>query len=179
MEAEDFVTRVATSEDKAAVEEVLAASYPTLMASAYNQDILAPTLVLITKASPSLLGSGTYYVVETRDGVAIGCGGWTRETPPGSDEVTTGIGHLRHFGTHPKWICCGVGRAIYERCAAAASAEGIGAFEVLSSLNGEGFYSALGFERVRQALVAIGPDISFPSVLMRRELPQHASRKTA
>lgn len=170
---EDFVTRVATLGDKAAVEDVLAASYPTLMASSYSQGVLAPTLALITKASPSLLASGTYYVVETRDKVVIGCGGWTRDRPPGTEDVTIGIGHLRHFGTHPKWIRCGVGRAIYERCAAAACIEGIETFEVLSSLNGEGFYSALGFDRVRDVFVAIGPDISFPSVLMRKELLQH------
>lgn len=169
---ENFVARVATLEDKAAVEELLAASYPTLMASSYDQDILVPTLALITKANPSLLTSGTYYVVETRDRAVIGCGGWTRKAPPGTDEVATGIGHLRHFGTHPKWIRRGVGTAIYERCIATACADGIRALEVLSSLNGEAFYSALGFKRVSEVFVAIGADISFPSVLMRRELPQ-------
>lgn len=167
---EEFITRVATLEDKAAVEELLIASYPMLMASSYDPDILAPTLALITKANPSLLTSGNYYVVETQDRMVIGCGGWTRETPPGTDEVATGIGHLRHFATHPQWIRRGVGRAIYAQCSAAACAEGISRFEVLSSLNGEEFYSALGFARVGEVFVAIGATISFPSVLMRREL---------
>lgn len=172
---EDFVTRVATLEDQAAVENLLTVSYPALMASSYDQSILVPTLALITKANPLLLRSGTYYVVEARDGTVIGCGGWTREAPPGIDRATTTLGHLRHFGTHPQWIRRGVGRAIWERCIAAACVEGIWTFEVLSTLNGEEFYSALGFDRVREVFVAIGPDISFPCVLMRRELPQDSA----
>ena len=74
---EDHVIRVATLEGQAAVEALLAASYPMLMASSYDQSVLDPTLALITKANPSLLTSGTYYVVEAPDGVVIGCGGWT------------------------------------------------------------------------------------------------------
>ena len=69
---EDFITRVATPDDRAAIENVLSASYPALMGCAYDPDILAAVLPLITKANPALLASGTYYVGESRNGVMQG-----------------------------------------------------------------------------------------------------------
>lgn len=171
---EDFITRVAAPNDEAAIENVLSASYPALMGNAYDPDTLTAVLPLITKANPSLLASGTYYVVESSSGMIIGCGGWTRVTPPGIDKATDGVGHLRHFGTHPQWIRCGVGKAIYQQCAATACAEQVRIFEVLSSLNAVAFYAALGFQRVREVVVTIGSGIEFPAILMRRELLRSA-----
>jgi len=167
---EDFITRVAVHDDRAAIENVLSASYPALMGDSYDADILAAVLPLITKANTALLASGTYYVVESRSGMIIGCGGWTRATPPGVAEATERIGHLRHFGTHPHWIRRGVGKAIYQQCVINARDQSVHTFEVLSSLNGVSFYAALGFKPLRKVTLAIGPDITFPAILMRSAL---------
>lgn len=166
----EYTTRIATPEDAAGVEIVLQASYPELMAEAYEPEVLNPALELITQANRSLLASGCYYVVESHDGKLIGCGGWTRARPPGVNDTATSAGHLRHFGTHPAWTRRGVGRAIYMRCETAARSAGVDTLEVFSSRNGEVFYSALGFERIREIAVVITPGLSFPSVLMRRAI---------
>ena len=163
-----LVVRVAAPEDMAAVAAVLQASYPALMAGAYPPELLARALPLMTRPHPRLLASGRYYLCETR-GEAIGCGGWSPERP-GTEECEPGLAHIRHFAVRADRIGRGAGRALYERCDADARAAGIYAFECWSSLNGEGFYAALGFERVRAIDVAMAPGLSFPSLLMRRAI---------
>lgn len=165
----DYEVRVARPEDAAAVEELLQASYPRLMASSYDQESLAPALKLMTKANPSLLGSRTYYVADLPTGLVIGCGGWTLERP-GTRTVEPHLGHIRHFATHPDWIRRGVGRAIYRLCESAARSAGVIAFECYSSLNAEKFYSAFGFESIREINVELQSGVVLRAVLMRREL---------
>ena len=152
----DYVLRVATLEDAAAIDGLLQASYPKLMASSYDEEVLSPALKLMTKANPSLLSSGTYYVAELTTALMVGCGGWTLERP-GTGTVEPHLGHIRHFATHPAWIGRGIGRAIYRLCESAARSAGVIAFECYSSLNAEGFYSALGFKRTREIDIELEP----------------------
>ena len=160
--------RTARADDLAAIERVLAASYPALMAGAYDRALLARALPMMTRAQPSLVGSGTYYVAAA-DGEIVGCGGWSREAPdaPGS---APGIAHIRHFAVARDWIGRGVGRALYRRCETRARAAGIRVFECYSSLNGEPFYRALGFARLAAIEVPMGPGTSLPSIHMRRTI---------
>ena len=160
--------RVAGVEDAAAVEQVLQASYPALMAAAYDRELLTRVLPLITRANPRLLASGRYYLCEA-EGLAVGCGGWSPERP-GSVEVEPGIAHIRHFATRPEWTGRGVGGALYRRCEDAARAAGVREFECYASLNGEAFYAALGFRRVRPIDVPMAGGLSLPSILMNRAL---------
>jgi N-acetylglutamate synthase-like GNAT family acetyltransferase len=169
MPTNDFATRIATPDDAVAVQALLQASYPVLMASAYDKAILDPALELMTKANRSLLASGTYYVAEARGGLVVGCGGWTRERP-GSGELEAKLGHIRHFATHPAWTNRGIGRAIYQLCEAGARSAGVATFECHASLNGEGFYAALGFESVRRIDIEFAPHVALPCVLMRRQI---------
>jgi predicted N-acetyltransferase YhbS len=164
-----YEVRVARPEDAAAVGQLLQASYPELMASSYDKELLAPALKLMTKANPSLLGSRTYYVAELPTGLVVGCGGWTLERP-GTGTVEPHMGHIRHFATHPDWTRRGVGRAIYRLCESAARSAGVSAFECYSSLNAERFYSAFGFESIREIDVELQPGVVLRAVLMRREL---------
>ena len=168
MTASDCVVRVAAAEDFAAVDALLRASYPKLMASAYDEAALEPALKLMARANPSLLTSGTYYVGESDD-VVVGCGGWTREYP-GTKDIQAGLAYLRHFGTHPEWARRGVGRAIYRACESAARAAGINEFECHASINGEPFYAALGFESVSRIDLELGSGSLLPAVLMRRKI---------
>jgi GNAT superfamily N-acetyltransferase len=160
--------RVATPEDSAAVAAILLASFPTLMRSAYPPGLLARVLPIITRPRPRLLASGRYYLVETEAGEATGCGGWSDHSPD-SAERQPGRAHLRHFATHPSWIGRGVGRAIYRKCEAEARAAGFTLFECGASLNGEGFYAALGFRRLGIVATMIG-GAPFPSVRMEKAI---------
>jgi len=164
---QSYKIRTANPRDAPAIEEMLKASYPTLMVAAYDSAVLDPVLKMITKANFSLLSSETYYVAEAEDGLVVGCGGWTIESPPGVDDVGSQVGHLRHFGTHPDWTHHGIGRAIFRKCESAARSANVKALEVCSSLNAVKFYAAMGFAIVKPITIAIGPN-QFPSMLMRK-----------
>lgn len=162
-----FTFRIAMPEDEASVGDLLKASYSALMLSSYDEAVLAGALPMITRANPSLLSAGTYYVAESEEGVIVGCGGWTRERPD-TTELVPGLGHIRHFATHPSWIGRGVGRSIYAMCEEQARSAGLWRLECYSSLNAEGFYAALGFRSIRQIEVPMGQGVALPGVLMQR-----------
>jgi GNAT superfamily N-acetyltransferase len=164
-----FTVRRAMPEDESRVSELLLASYPGLMLTAYDQAILEAALPLITRANPALLSAGTYYLAVNDDDFAVGCGGWSWERP-GSSEVKLELAHIRHFSTRPEWLGRGIGRQLYERCEEDARSSGVRRFECQASLNAEGFYAALGFRSVGRIEVRIGPGPMLPSVLMERAI---------
>ena len=157
--------RTASIEDSDSVTTLLRVSYPALMRGAYEDSVLDAVLPVMTVAQPALLQSGTYYVAEAAEGTDVGCGGWTKERP-GSGEVSPRLAHIRHFGVHPEWTRQGVGRALYARCRDDAKNAGVNKFECYSSLNGESFYAALGFERDRIIDIEMRGGNTFPSVRM-------------
>jgi GNAT superfamily N-acetyltransferase len=161
--------RVATFEDSEAVASVLGPSYTRLMAAAYEPGLLARTLPSITRPNPRLLESGLYYLVEAETGEPAGCGGWSPHPPGRRDEDPTRA-HIRHFATHPDWTRRGVGRLLYERCAADARAAGFTLFEAWASLNGESFYAALGFRRLERIETPMPGGVLFPAIRMDRAL---------
>jgi GNAT superfamily N-acetyltransferase len=161
--------RVATPEDSDAVASVLGPSYTLLMAAAYPPDLLARTLPAITRANPVLLSSGRYYLVESETGEPAGCGGWSSNAP-GRREDDHPRAHIRHFATHPDWIRRGVGRLLYERCAADARAAGFTLFEAWASLNGESFYASLGFRPLGRIDTAMPGGVQFPAIRMERPI---------
>jgi len=162
----NIAIRVATPEDAPAVASVLSDSFPALMAAAYEPELLARALPLITRPNPRLLAGGTYYLAECR-GQTVGCGGWS-SNEPGSAATVPGLVHIRHFAVSREWIGKGVGRALYQHSEGEARVAGAERFEVQSSLNAEPFYAAQGFARIRPIAVPMAPDLLFPSILMRK-----------
>lgn len=169
--------RVATLEDADAVASVLGPSYTQLMATAYEPGLLALTLPTITRANPGLLSSGFYYLVEAETGEAAGCGGWSPH-PPGRRDENPDRAHIRHFATHPDWTRRGVGRLLYDRCAADARAAGFTRFEAWASLNGEAFYAALGFRPLGSIEAPMPGGVRFPAIRMERAI-QHGQEAPA
>lgn len=161
--------RVATLEDCDTVAAVLGPSYTKLMVAAYPADLLARTLPSITRANPVLLSSGHYYLVEAETGEPAGCGGWSAN-PPGRSDGDPDRAHIRHFATHPDWTRRGVGRLLYERCAADARAAGFTLFEAWASLNGESFYASLGFRRLGPIETSMPGGVKFPAIRMERAI---------
>jgi N-acetylglutamate synthase-like GNAT family acetyltransferase len=161
--------RAARPADADAVSALLAASYERLLAARYDSDALDRALPFMTKANPTLLTSGTYYVAETQPDNLVGCGGWTTGHP-GSGEIIEGEAHIRHFATHPEWVRRGVGTSLLARCFSDARPFGVRKFHCFSTLNAERFYQALGFDTVGPIDVPMGPSLTFPGVLMSRVL---------
>jgi len=164
----EFTLRVATAHDEVVVSSLLETSFTDLLRGHYSAELLSAALPLMTKANSRLLASGTYYIAQTTDGRTIGCGGWTQEQP-GTGETANGLAHIRHFATHPKWIKRGVGKTIISRCFIDIEERGISAIECYSTLNGEVFYRAAGFEKIRPIVVPLTNKIGFPAILMIRK----------
>jgi len=168
--------RVATPGDEAAVGKLLAATYPRLMAPGYEPDVLAAALPAMIKANPALLASGTYYLAETPEGAVVGCGGWTHDRPGGASPETDAsppsdaAGHIRHFATHPDWLRQGIGRKLFERCAADAVSDGVRRFECYASLVAVAFYARMGFSVVGPRSIPLGAQ-GFPVTHMVADLP--------
>jgi N-acetylglutamate synthase-like GNAT family acetyltransferase len=167
IDASVYPIRTACASDADAVGALLAASYSSLLGTHYDSDMLSRALPMITRANPTLLASGTYYVAEREPGHLVGCGGWTRARP-GSREIIEGEAHIRHFATHPGWVGQGIGTALLARCLSDVRLLHIGKLHCYSTLNAERFYQASGFETVGPIDVPMGPGLMFPGVLMRR-----------
>ena len=160
--------RTAAPEDEADVTALFQASYPQLMAEAYEAETLNRSLPLMTRANPELLASGRFYLVE-ESGLLLGCGGWS-PARPGSGQVEPGLGHIRHFAAHPEYRGLGIGKALLHHCFDEAGNARINRLECYSSLNAADFYQSQGFERVSEIEVTMGPDVKFPSLLMQRSI---------
>jgi GNAT superfamily N-acetyltransferase len=167
--ARTLLIRIANPTDSGAVNALLVASYSSLLTARYDSDTLARALPHLTKANPTLLACGTYYVTEREPGNLVGCGGWTA-AKPGSGEITEGEAHIRHFATHPEWTRRGVESALLSRCISDAQSLGIRKLHCFSTLNAERFYRAAGFDTVGPIDVQLGPSMTFPGVLMSSDI---------
>ena len=167
MAKDNIAIRAATADDQEMLSELIAASYATLKGS-YDPHGLDAALPHISTANPKLLASGTYYIAEI-DGVAVGCGGWTVEKP-GSSEVVEGVGHIRHFATHPTYLRRGVAARLLDHCLAEARGAGIRTIMCQSTLPAEKFYASAGFQRIGLIEVEMASDLMLPAIEMRLEL---------
>ena len=162
--------RIARPADSDAVSALLLASYSILLAASYDSGALSQALPLMTRANPTLLASGTYYIAEREPGSPIGCGGWTAARP-GSGEIIEGEAHIRHVAIHPDWIGRGIGTSLLAHCFSEALQLGIRKLHCFSTLNAERFYRASGFETIEPLDVRLEPGVTLPGVFMSRELP--------
>lgn len=153
--------RVSTPADLAAVDRLLARTYPKLLKADYPPSVLVTALPLISRAQPDLLASGTYYVAED-DGTIFGAGGWT------PDRKDAALGHIRHVVTDDRSLRRGIGRALIEHSLDVARTCGISRMECAATYTAERFYQALGFETLGPMDVALQDGISFPSLRMTR-----------
>ncbi len=166
----DLLTlRTATPADLAAVDALLAYSYPRLLAADYPPSVLVTALPLISRARPELLASGTYWVAVDAEGDVVGAGGWTPGAPE-DGSAAAGLGHVRHVVTRAGLVRRGIGRALMERAMDQALDRGIRRLNCLSTRTAVPFYAALGFSRLGAVDVALRPGIVFPAVRMECDL---------
>ncbi|MFM2354758.1 MAG: hypothetical protein RLZZ528_494 [Pseudomonadota bacterium] len=167
--AQDFLLRIATPVDLAAVDDLLARSYPRLLAADYPPSVLVTALPLISRARPELLASGSYYVAETAEGTILGAGGWTPGAPA-DGRVEGGVGHVRHLVTDYRALRQGIARAIMTVSIRAARKAGCTALDCLSTRTAVPFYATLGFQTLGPVTITLRPGIEFPAIRMARAL---------
>ena len=171
---ENLILRGATAEDLAAVDALLARSYPKLLRADYPPSVMVTALPIIAQARPALLASGRYYVVVDDRDVTVGAGGWSLGAPAADGAVSDamgGVGHVRHLVTDPEAVRRGIGAAIMGAVFGAARRAGVRRMECLSTRTAVPFYAALGFVVTGAEIdVPLAPGIGFPAVPMQRAL---------
>jgi len=159
-----FTIRTSDKSDLAAVDGLLARSYPKLLKADYLPSVLVTALPIISRARPELITCGTYYVAQAETGQIIGAGGWT------PDRHQPGLGHIRHVVSDDRYLRQGVGSALLSRCFERAQVKGIDRLECWSTLSAVAFYASMGFVEIGPIDVPLARGISFPSVRMIRDL---------
>lgn len=158
-----MMIRPTTKADMAAVDMLLARTYPKLLKADYPPSVLVTALPIISRARPELLVCGTYYVVE-EERLIQGAGGWT------PDKTDAGLGHIRHVVTDYRAVRRGIGRRLMERSFADARAAGVTRMECWATRTAVPFYKAVGFREIGPIDVPLAGGISFPSVRMMQDL---------
>jgi GNAT superfamily N-acetyltransferase len=174
--------RLATSADVPELRRLIEQSVRTLSAGYYTgPQIESALLRYVFGPDTQLIADQTYYVVEGKAGELMASGGWGRRRalygaapPNGATEPlldpATEAARLRAFFVHPAWARRGLGRQLFERCAADAARAGFRTLELMATLPGEPFYLALGFVPLERTLVAMPDGEELPVVRMARPL---------
>lgn len=163
-EAAPYVIRPALPGDAQAVGKVLDRSYRTLLADDYEPDLLRAALPLISRARPSLLTCGTYFVLEQGEEILV-AGGWSDMSPHGRP-AQRGEGHIRHVACDPKVARQGLAAALMDRVLVSAAAAGVTRLHCQSTLTAAPFYKACGFVPRGRIDVRLPTGLLFPAVQM-------------
>ena len=151
-----FTDRIATEADVPAIVDLMKAAIELNM-----RDFLSAEEVEAAKETMgvdrSLIEDGTYFVIETVDGVMVACGGWgKRRTLYGGDQTkgrddtfsnpATDAARIRAMYTHPDWTRKGLGTLLLALGEEAARAAGFKSIELGSTIPGLPLYEACGYE---------------------------------
>ncbi len=164
----DLTHRVARPADIPAIVELMRASITENM-----QAFLSASEIEAAKETmgvdQTLIDDETYFLIETvrnREAVLVACGGWgRRKTLYGGDHTvgrddslsdpSVDAARIRAMYTHPQWIRCGIGTLLLSLGEKAAREAGFRNIELGSTIPGEPFYLAQGYNELsRETLVA-------------------------
>jgi GNAT superfamily N-acetyltransferase len=163
--------RLARPADLAAVDLLLARSYPRLLAADYPPSVMVTAVPRLARARPSLVASGRYYVVQDAGGRVLGAGGWSPVLPGrGAGPAAPRRAEVRHLATDPDALRRGIASAILARVVQAARAAGAAQIDCLATRTAVPFYAARGFRPVGEVALTLAPGILFPVIRMLRPL---------
>ena len=127
-----------------------------------------------------LIRDGTYFVVE-RDGLIVGCGGWSRrrshyggDTGRAREDELLDPQHdaarVRAFFVHPEWARCGIGRSIMVACEQAIEQAGFHIVVIVATLAGEPLYAAFGYAVIERYDIPLQGGLGLPAVRMTKRI---------
>jgi N-acetylglutamate synthase-like GNAT family acetyltransferase len=168
--------RLATPADIPALTSLIEVSVRGLLARNYDPQQVESSLRYLFGVDTRIVEDGTYYVVEA-DGVLAGGGGWSKRlTPFGGDQAATQDAGLRDpavdpaviraFFIHPDWARRGIARRLLAHCEEAAKDAGFKCFELVATLTGVPFYTALGFREVEPIEIRLPDGVALGAVKM-------------
>lgn len=173
--------RLATTEDVPALSDLIEQSVRALSPGYYTGSQIDSALRHLFGVDTQLIMDQTYYVIESETDELAGAGGWSRRrTLYGGDQMKdredplldprTEEARIRAFFVHPTWTRRGLGRQLFDRCAADAARAGFRMLELMATLPGEPLYRALGFTQLEREDVRLPDGEMLPVVRMARPL---------
>lgn len=177
--------RRAEAGDIPALGALIALSARALQAATYAPAQIEAALGTVFAVDTQLIADGTYYVLE-RDGLIIGCGGWSRrKTLFGGHAAVSArndalldpacdAARIRAFFVHPARARQGIGRQLLAHCERAAFDAGFRRLELVATLAGVPLYLANGFRAVERYELVLPDASSLPAVRMVKVLPDAA-----
>lgn len=180
MAADELSVRCAVPADIPGLTDLISRSARSLSRGYYSDIETESAIRFVFGVDSVLVADGTYFVAE-RDGVTLGCGGWSRRAslyggdqrpsgPPDLLDPSRDAARIRAFFVAPEAARQGVGRRLLEECSKAAARAGFSTLELMSTLPGVPFYSALGFEAVEEVIDELPDGVALAFVRMRRSL---------
>jgi GNAT superfamily N-acetyltransferase len=174
-----YVIRKANLDDRAAIEDLIAASARRLSLEDYSEQQIEAALGSVFGVDTDLIRDGTYFVVVDSFGMLIGCGGWSkRKTLFGGDryagrdegelDPASEPAKIRAFFVHPDHARKGIGRAILAACESEAAACGFQSLELMATLPGLKLYKACGYEGDERVEYELGNGVRIAFVPMRK-----------
>lgn len=149
-----------------------------------QRGFLTPEQVAASRASmgldTQLIADRTYLLVE-RDGVLLGCGGWSRRaTLYGGDhsaalrdaavlDPARDAARIRAMYTAPEAVRQGIGRRVLAACEEAARDAGFRRAELMATMAGVPLYAACGYTPIETVTNTNGP-VPVPLVRMGKRL---------
>jgi GNAT superfamily N-acetyltransferase len=173
--------RLATPADTPALRELIERSVRALSVGYYIGPQIEGLLRYVIEPDPQLIADRTYYVIESDAGALVAAGGWgRRRTLYGGDQSkgaedsllhpARDAARIRRFFVHPAWARRGLGRRLFDRCAADAAGAGFRGLELMASLPGEPLYRALGFVELERSVMPLPGGESLTLIRMARPL---------
>ncbi|MCC6306163.1 MAG: GNAT family N-acetyltransferase [Rhodobacteraceae bacterium] len=163
-----LTVRRAGRTDLAAIDALLAKTYPALLKADYPPSVMVTAVPLIARANPALVASGHYFVVADGEGRVVGAGGCTPGRPGAG--AAGPAGHVRHVVTDHRRLREGIGRRLLEHIFGHARGEGMRVLLAQATRTAVPFYAAMGFVSLGPIEVELRPGITFPAVAMARTL---------
>jgi GNAT superfamily N-acetyltransferase len=182
----DVRVRPVTTADVPALSALIARSARALGRGYYTDAETESAIRYVFGVDSTLVADRTYFVAE-RESVIVGCGGWShRRSLYGGDQRPIGTkdqldplhdpARIRAFFVAPEAARQGVGRRLYDACVAAACTAGFRSLELVATLPGVPFYTALGFDAVEQVTDSLPDGVTLRFVRMGRELTDNDCR---
>ena len=176
-----FQLRLAVPADVPGLCDLIGRSVRALSVGYYTDSQIESALCHVFGPDTQLIADQTYYVIEHTAGELAAAGGWSRRrTLYGGDQMkgaddplldpATEAARIRAFFVHPAWARRGLGRQLFDRCAAEAARAGFRSLELMATLPGEPLYRALGFEALDRSAPTLPDGETLPVVRMARPL---------
>jgi predicted N-acetyltransferase YhbS len=172
--------RLAREADVPALEALIPISVRALQAPYYSPAQMDAALGSVFGVDRQLVRDGTYFVAE-RDGVIVGCGGWSRRRSlyggdsgrEGEDALLDPLrdaARVRAFFVHSAWARRGIGRSIMTACEQAVIEAGFRTVDIVATLAGEPLYASFGYAVVERYDIALAAGLLLPAVRMTKRI---------